>query len=915
MKKALFLIVSILHIGLLFAQQEASNWYFGENAGIHFNVDGSVTSVSGGQLNTREGCASISDGNGNLLFYTDGSTVYNSSHNIMANGSGLFGDASSTQSAIIVSKPNTPDIYYIFTVDNNLDGNNFGLNYSEVDMTLNGGLGAVTNKNINLLPLCSEKISAVLKDCESRSVWVVTFASLDGNTTVNNTFHAFEVSDMGVSNTSITSNFPLLNISDQRGYLKLSPDGTKLANANMDGAFGSGLSNDVLHIYDFDSSTGIVSNQQELSISTNSNSPYGIEFSPNSRFLYVHSSNNFFDNSVPDVPSNHQSTLTQFDLNASDIQGSEFTLDERQLYRGGLQLGPDGKIYRALSATYSDGLPFLGVINNPNEPGDACNYVHNAINLSPNSSTQGLPPFDQSLFNQKIDIIQNSTAFTTYLPLCEGETYTLLAEEVTNAIYTWSFDGNVISESDWDLDINQSGHYEVLIDFNDGSCDYLEGEAFVEYFENPPAFNSLLFQCDEDGIPDGITIFNLEQAIPDITDNNPNVQVKFFESQIDLLNENNLLNSASYQNLSNPQIIYALVTDVTSDCNSSSELTLEVSSTQIGDYTFFDCDELGSEDGLNTFDINLIESEMLSGLPNDLTLYFFSTYEDALLEQNEIIATYQNTVPYNEVIYARVENENACYGIGEVSLSVIPRPLLDEDELTYYCLNFFPETITLSSGNLDPNLDDYSYQWSNDEITESIQVNEPGDYIVTVTNSFGCEKSRTITVEASNIATIDDVLVVDASLSHENTVTVQASGEGVYHYALFNNLGAYRYFQESNIFENVVPGFYTVHVRDIKNNCGIVEQLISVIGFPRFFTPNNDGFNDTWQVYGLSEQFQPNSKILIFDRFGKLIKQIAPTGLGWDGSFNGQPLPTNDYWFEVTLQDGRVFRSHFTLKR
>ena len=915
MKKISFLLLLGFFWASIYAQQEASNWYFGENAGIHFDLDGTVTTLNDGQLNTREGCASISDQDGQLLFYTDGTTVFNMNHDVMTNGNGLFGDASSTQSAIIVPKPNTPNIYYIFTVDNNLDNLNFGLNYSEVDMSLSGGLGAVTNKNINLLPLCSEKITAVLKDCVDRSLWVVTFASFTGAVGSNDTFHAFEVSDMGVSTTSVKSQFPGLNISDQRGYLKLSPDGTKLANANMDGVFGSGLNDDVLHLYDFDTQTGIVSNQQALSISTSSKSPYGLEFSPNNRFLYVHSSNNFFDNSAPDIASNHMSTLTQFDLQASNIQASEFTIDERQLYRGGLQLGPDGKIYRALSATYSQGLPFLGVISNPNEAGAACNYIHNAINLSPNNSSQGLPPFEQSIFNQKIDIINNGENFSTYLPLCIGDTYTLAAEDIPGANYTWSFDGVILAETDFDLEINQPGHYEVLIDFSNGNCDTLEGEAFVDYFDNPIAVDATLFQCDQDGIPDGLTIFNLNEANQALANGEITMEVRFYPTLQDLQNETNELDASFYENISNPETLFALVINPETQCSSNSQLTLEVSTTQIGDYSFIDCDELGSEDGINTFDIDMISNDILSGLPNDIELYFYSTYNDALLEQNEISGLYQNSTPYTEIIFVRAENQNACYGIGEVTLQINPLPQLLEDESFFYCLNFFPEMLTLTSGNLDSNLTDYTYLWSTGETTESIEINQVGDYTVTVTDLNGCEKSRTITIEASNIATIDNISVIDGSLSYANTVTVSASGEGIYQYALFNQIGAYRSFQDSNVFENVVPGFYTVYVRDVKNDCGVIEQLISVIGFPRFFTPNNDGYQDTWQVYGVSEQFQPNSKIFIFDRYGKLIKQLDPTGKGWDGTFNGEPLPNSDYWFAVTLQDGRVYKSHFTLKR
>ena len=141
------------------------------------------------------------------------------------------------------------------------------------------------------------------------------------------------------------------------------------------------------------------------------------------------------------------------------------------------------------------------------------------------------------------------------------------------------------------------------------------------------------------------------------------------------------------------------------------------------------------------------------------------------------------------------------------------------------------------------------------------------------------------------------------------------SGEGDYEYAIDNNNnnnnGPY---QNSNTFQNIQPGLYTVYIKD-KNNCGITDNLVSVIGFPKFFTPNNDDKHDFWQVKGISSQFQSNTSILIFDRYGKLLKELDPLSVGWDGTLNGEKLPTSDYWFKVNLEDGRTFTSHFTLKR
>jgi len=116
------------------------------------------------------------------------------------------------------------------------------------------------------------------------------------------------------------------------------------------------------------------------------------------------------------------------------------------------------------------------------------------------------------------------------------------------------------------------------------------------------------------------------------------------------------------------------------------------------------------------------------------------------------------------------------------------------------------------------------------------------------------------------------------------------------------------------LFENVPPGLVTIYVND-KNGCGITDDLISVVGYPKFFTPNSDGFNDTWQLIGVDSQFQTSSSIAIFDRFGKQVATIDSNSTGWDGTYNRQILPASDYWFKAILEDGREFKGHFALKR
>jgi len=885
-----------------FSQNEASHWYFGENAGLSFNLDSNTTTISfEGQLNTREGCASISDESGNLLFYTDGTTVYNRLHNIMVNGTGLAGDESSSQSAIVAPKSDDPNIYYIFTVGSNQL--NTGLNYSEVDMSLDGGFGAITVKNINLLNYCSEKITAVLKDCISKDLWVVTFASEDGRNETYDTFHAFEVSNLGVNKVSVKSKFNTIAYNG-RGYLKISPDGKKLACANV---------NDGLYLYDFKSNTGVVSNEQRINIFSPSGStyPYGVEFSPNSQLLYIHSYNNYLNSQDDsDNPANHTSTLSQFNVASADVSNSQIIIDERQLYRGALQLGPDGKIYRALSASYQTGLPFLGVIQYPNIIGTGCGYLHNAINLAPSNSSQGLPPFISSFFNTKIDIIKNGED-SSELILCEGDTYTLTSEYLAGASYVWAHNGNILPDNGFDLEVSESGQYQVYIVPNNGDC-AIEGEAFVVINPKPETRSSMLSQCDEDGLKDGVTLFNLTEAIDALTNGMPNRLIKFYSN----LERTIEIDGSSFTNTTPySQTIYVEVINTITGCPSTSELTLYVSNTDSNDTVLpAVCDDDGIEDGFYNFNLNDAKNAILSGLPNGLNVSYYETYTDALLEQNNLETSFTNTIPYSQTIYARIENSNNCYGISEILLTVEKLPEIPANETAYYCLNKAPYFINLNAGVQSDASNNYNYDWSTGENTYDIQINQPGTYSVHVTNiNTGCFKSKTITVEPSNVAALIDINITDGT--QNNIVTVLVSGEGEYEYQLVNgNKVTYAPYQKNNVFENVHSGLYTVFIHDAKNDCGTINEPISVVGFPKFFTPNGDGYNDRWQVQGISSMFQPDTEITIFDRFGKVLKQLNPLGDGWDGSFNGQILPADDYWFSVVLQDGRVFKNHFTLK-
>ena len=900
MKKTVLLSILLCFlVSAMQAQGEAANWYFGDRAGLNFNTS-PPTALTDGALTTLEGCATISDSAGNLLFYTNGTLVWNRNHQVMPNGTGLLGEDTSTQSAIIVPNPQQPNIYYIFTVDGLFPGENNpanlrGLNYSAVDMTLDGGLGDIvtTEKNVNLLPTNSEKITAVRNaDCES--IWVITHFI--------DRFYAYDVSGAGVDLVPVESVVdpvvPLIGYRDNAlGYLKSSPDGSKLAIAHAtlnENPASDGGSPGAFLVYDFDTATGIASGGIDLDVS--GNSPYGVEFSPDSNLVYTCAG-------VYDSEGFDFGLVYQYDLSASDPSASRTTISTNDASTGALQLGIDGRIYRVVINQTS-----LDVINNPNTPGTGANYQRAAVSLGGRSGNFGLPPFIQSLFLDTIDIIQNGESATT-LELCEGESYTLIATDIPGATYTWTVDDMPLPESDFDLIVSTAGLYRVEVDPMNGECPLI-GQANVIVNPLPEAFDATLTQCDADGNNDGISVFNLNEANNDITGGVGGLSVSFHIDLTDANNNDSPLNALAYTNTSNPQIVFARVEDE-NGCADVSELTLVVAGQDVEDVFLSQCDD-PEEDGLTEFNLDSLLPQILMGLPADLTVVFYETLDDVLSEVNPIGPFFTNTVAYEQQIYARVEQGNDCFAIARIFLEVYELPNIETEDEALYCLNSFPETITIDVGPIiddDSPLETYSYLWSTGETTPTIEVNEAGVFTVDIINPEGCSKRRTITVIPSAPATIESIEVTD--LSETNTLNVVVSGPGDYEYALDDPSGPY---QSSPIFENVKPGVHTVYVRD-RLGCGISEQIVSVLGFPNFFTPNGDGYNDFWQILGVRADFEAQSRVYIYDRYGKLLKQLDPLGPGWDGTYLNNPMPSSDYWFRVIFEDGRELRSHFTLKR
>lgn len=431
---------------------------------------------------------------------------------------------------------------------------------------------------------------------------------------------------------------------------------------------------------------------------------------------------------------------------------------------------------------------------------------------------------------------------------------------------------------------------------------------------NPlPAKNTYsLTQCEVGNNPDGFTLYNLTEADNRFTNNDSNLSVQYF---LDANQEaNNIQLPNHYTNISNPQQIVARIINNTTNCYSLSSLTLQTKVINEAAIDLEKCDNPEEENGFAIFNFNDANLS-LSATQN---IKYYPSLNDALLEEKTITnySNYTNKIPYSESVFARIEDDNNCYGIIEMQLKVNKLPNIAKEGKEFLCANIPNDSVLLNANLITGNSTDYKYKWSRNEqvlpqTTYSIEATQTGMYKVEVTNNDNCSKTRTIDVQQSNTATAIEVNISDVDTEF-NSVTIFVTGIGNYTYSLDEPTGP---FQSSPLFEKVSAGIHELYVYD-ENGCGTISKTIAVIGIPKFFTPNADGFNDVWKIKGVDNVFNADTNIFIFDRYGKLLKQIAIGDFnGWDGMLNGSPLPAADYWYNINLADGRIVKGHFALKR
>jgi gliding motility-associated-like protein len=484
-------------------------------------------------------------------------------------------------------------------------------------------------------------------------------------------------------------------------------------------------------------------------------------------------------------------------------------------------------------------------------------------------------------------------------PICEGETYTLDATVQGNNTYQWFRNGVPITAAvNPTYTVTTSGIYKVAVTINNTPC-IANGEVTVEFVQKPILTSPVsLTQCDDNN--DGISIFNLTKLNPIITQGNSQLSgVTYYPNQNSAENQiNAITNPTAYQS-SNNQIIARVTNNY--GCVAYATVNLQVSNnTLVIQNPISVCDNDGVLDGITSINLSQnVSPIVLTNLPPGSILEYYLTVSNAVNQTNSLPNSFTNSTAHTQIIFARAINGSDCYGIIPVTIKII----------SFNPSNFHDEKITLCSGdtkNIAVANGFNSYLWNTGATTSSISITQPGNYSVTVTNSFGCSATKTFTVIESSPAIITSIDINDFS-GYNNSVQINVTGSGDYEYSI-NGFT----FQDSPLFTTVPPDIYTVIVKD-KNGCATTNQNFYVLDYPKYFTPNGDGINDIWEIKNLN-QF-PDASISIFDRYGKLIYNFKGNQQGWNGKLNQIDLLASDYWFVINFKNGKTIKGHFSLKR
>lgn len=588
--------------------QEHNIWYFGGRAGLDFNQNPPIA-LGGGRTLTNEGTASIADANGNLLFYTDGVSVWNKNHQVMQNGHGLHGHYSSTQSALIIPKPGSSTIYYIFTTT--AEGGSEGLCYSVIDMESAAGLGSVIEKNTLLQTPTCEKLAATWH-INGSDIWVMSHEY------GNDVFTAYLVTSEGIVTTPVTSSTGVITDADGAGHIKFSPNGERLAMTSRGKA---------TQLFDFNPANGIVQNPVSL---TQDN--YGVEFSASGTFLYVSSNN------IQDI------NLYQYDLQAADIMSTAtelLSVNNLGTGIGALQRGPDNKIYVARRQSTA-----LSVINFPDVQGISCGFTENSVNLligSLASCQLGLPnnslsPAYKVIINRQLSCVGQESNF--WVTVTQGTPDTVF----------WEFgDGSTSAELTPSYAYPSSGNYTVKLTVTwQGITRVVEAVVAVI---NPVSINQPppMISCEEEV---GTALFDLSLHTSTVLGSlDPEEYIITYHTALQHAEDGSNSLPTNYLNLSNPQIIYIRVEANDSGCFAITSFELIVEPKPIismpASYTICQGENLilSAPEGFNSYLWSTGETSQTIMIHQAGSYTITVSQDNLLCENSKIITIYESEPP------------------------------------------------------------------------------------------------------------------------------------------------------------------------------------------------------------------------------------------------------------------------------
>ena len=437
--------------------------------------------------------------------------------------------------------------------------------------------------------------------------------------------------------------------------------------------------------------------------------------------------------------------------------------------------------------------------------------------------------------------------------------------------------------------------------------------------------------CD-DGLVDGSTTDGLAHNIylevftsQILGSQNPaDFQVTFHETSEEAQTGDNPIISPYSNSTPFEQTIYIRVVNTLTNCFQADESFLIIINPaptiqSIGDWNLCDNDTDG--DDANGFIQNIdLESQIENILGDDQNLddfiiTFHETLDDASVGENPLSSPYSNVEAFEQFIFVRVENiATGCVSFAR-PLRVVVSPLPQFEVITPQFICVGEDVLELGVENPE---DSYDYFWIDADgetiLGENITVTSGGTYSVTATNTdgSGCSKTFDIEVSQSSIPVLTEENIIIDDGDDSNSILINNNdgvlGIGDYEFALLDVEGDFVYeYQDNNFFGNLRGGIYTILARD-KNGCGEAELEVALLEIPQFFTPNNDGINDFWNLKGITQEFIdyfPTTNISVFNRYGKFIANFTIEQQGWNGTYNGLVVISNDYWVKIELIDRR----------